>query len=167
MSPNASACLADFIEEKIGCNPNIFGSKYSKGPPCTTYQQLLDLDNITAKLSRSYDHDIYAMTGCLPSCERNVYTIHAEPVTCYDYVNPNYAVINMRISELSYEERVQYIIYEMDSFIADVGGYMGLLLGYSILSLYTEIEALLKKFSPRLLIGPKLKNPAKKDSLDH
>ena len=81
-------------------------------------------------------------------------------MTCYDYVNPDYAVINMRISDLSFEERVQYIIYDMDCIIADVGGYMGLLLGYNILSLYTEIEALLSHYISRLwlIFGFKMNN---------
>jgi hypothetical protein len=30
----------------------------------------------------------------------------------------------------------QYMIYEFDSFIADIGGYLGLLLGQSLLGLY-------------------------------
>ncbi len=35
-----------------------------------------------------------------------------------------------------YEEREQYHVYDVDSLIADVGGYMGLLLGHSLYSLY-------------------------------
>ena len=43
-------------------------------------------------------------------------------------------------------EEEQYVIYDANSFIAEVGGYMGLLLGCSILSLYNEMEAILVKF---------------------
>ena len=32
--------------------------------------------------------------------------------------------------------KTQYVIYEALALLADIGGYMGLLLGYSILSLY-------------------------------
>ena len=32
--------------------------------------------------------------------------------------------------------RHEYLTYDYNSFIADVGGYLGLLLGYSILSIY-------------------------------
>ena len=35
-----------------------------------------------------------------------------------------------------YEVREQYVVYDSDSFIADVGGFLGLLLGHSMLSLY-------------------------------
>ena len=47
--------------------------------------------------------------------------------------------------EKSYREEEQYVIYDTDSFFADVGGYMGLLLGSSLFSLYNEIEALMKR----------------------
>jgi hypothetical protein len=33
-----------------------------------------------------------------------------------------------------------YIIYDGDSFIADVGGFLGLLLGHSAYSLWIEVE---------------------------
>ena len=62
-------------------------------------------------------------------------------------------VLRLRITDRAYEERKQYIIYDTDSFVADVGGYMGLLLGYSIMSLYTEIEALLKRLIHKSFLG--------------
>lgn len=46
--------------------------------------------------------------------------------------------------------RKQYVIYDFNSFIADVGGFMGLLLGFSLLSIYDEIEGLLKKLKKKL-----------------
>ena len=77
---NASACIANFIERELGCNPNVFGSKYSKGLPCTTKDQLLQFDLISEKLSGSNDHDVYTMTGCSPLCDRNVFSIFADPM---------------------------------------------------------------------------------------
>ena len=46
--------------------------------------------------------------------------------------------------------RKQYVIYDFNSFIADVGGFMGLLLGFSLLSIYDEMESLLKRFKKKL-----------------
>ena len=34
---------------------------------------------------------------------------------------------------------IQYIVYDFDAFIADVGGYLGLLLGQSIYGIYEII----------------------------
>ena len=33
----------------------------------------------------------------------------------------------------------QYVIYDFDSFMADWGGYMGLVLGYSLLAIYDDL----------------------------
>ena len=161
-SINTSACIADFIEREIGCNPNVQGSQYSKGLPCTTKSQLLHLQNISLKLSESYDNEIYVMTGCLSSCEKDFYNIDAEPMTCGEGSNIEEFVLKLRINDRSYEERKQYIIYETDSFIADVGGYMGLLLGCSIWSLYNEIKVFVKKFIIKPMFGYKRNKGVKK-----
>ena len=50
----------------------------------------------------------------------------------------------------SYEEREEYYVYDEWSFIADVGGYMGLLLGYSLLSLCNDIDFFLMKICKRV-----------------
>ena len=74
------------------------------------------------------------------------------------YGSPDDYRLTLRITDKSYEERKQYIIYDTDSFIADVGGYMGLLLGYSIMSLYNEIESLLKRLIPWFIFVLKIHN---------
>ena len=53
------------------------------------------------------------------------------------------------ITERSYEEREQYIIYDTSSFIADVGGYMGLMLGVSLMSIYENAETFFRKMLQR------------------
>ena len=42
----------------------------------------------------------------------------------WEYMNSDYIV------------RQEYLTYDMNSLIADIGGYLGLLLGYSLLSIY-------------------------------
>ena len=43
-----------------------------------------------------------------------------------------------------YDERKQYLIYDKTHFIADFGGYLGLLLGSSLLSVYDKVKRWLK-----------------------
>ena len=92
------------------------------------------------------DKDVYNMTGCKSSCEKDVFSFVTEPIDCHDQNYGQELILDVMITDRWYEEREQYIIYDTNSFIADVGGYMGLLLGFSILSIYHEIEALLKRF---------------------
>ena len=43
-----------------------------------------------------------------------------------------------------HQARKEYLIYNFDSLIADVGGYLGLLLGHSVLSLFYTAESGMK-----------------------
>ena len=58
--------------------------------------------------------------------------------------------MTFRIKDKIVNVRKQYVIYDSNSFIADVGGFMGLLLGFSLLSIYDEIEGLIKKLKKKL-----------------
>ena len=48
-------------------------------------------------------------------------------------------------------EEEQYYVHDFYTFFADIGGYMGLLLGSSLLSLYDEAVGLLKYFKKNVL----------------
>ena len=90
---------------------------------------------------------ILDVTGCLSSCEKDHFTIDEEPLKCYatfGATDDKYK-LTFKILDRSYKEEEQYLIYDTGSFIADVGGYMGLLLGCSLMSLYSEMEVFLKK----------------------
>ena len=40
-----------------------------------------------------------------------------------------------------YEEKKEYLTYDTNSFVADFGGYLGLLLGHSVLSFYRVFQS--------------------------
>ena len=46
---------------------------------------------------------------------------------------------------------LQYVVYDHDSFIADVGGFLGLLLGHSIFSVYATTYDVIEKGIKRVL----------------
>ena len=147
---NTSACIAGFIEQKVGCNAMTLGSQYSKAPPCSTKLQLQALANISKTLEQSDENDLYNMTGCLPSCERDRYSLSADPLkmdTAFSYLGEVNCQLHLecRILDSSYKVEEQFRLYELDSFIADVGGFMGLLLGISLLSIYKAVEHCIKK----------------------
>ena len=162
--PDTSACIASYIEKEIGCNPMVQGSQYSNRVPCTTKEQLHSLQNITETFEESDGNTLFDITGCLSSCEKDHFTIEEEPEKCYAsfgptgtffwalmvvpvlywiylYLSDDKYKLTFRILDRSYKEEEHYKIYDMASFIADVGGYMGLLLGCSLMSLYSEMEA--------------------------
>ena len=145
---NTTACLASYIERQIGCSPNIQGSQYPKGSHCSIKLHLDGLVNISGIFQLADENEIYGRTGCLSGCEKDQYLVSADPIE-KKFQGGNYKQceyhVRFKIMDRSYEEEEQYVIYDTNSFFADVGGYMGLLLGSSLLSLYKELEFLFKK----------------------
>ena len=141
--PHTSICIAKHMEEKLGCNPLILGS-LPRQLTCNSSSQWENAAALTKKFHEANAKQIYEMTGCLSSCEKDRYHKIESEVTTKNRKDGDLHLA-FRIMDGSYEEREQYIIYDLDSFIADVGGFMGLLLGCSILSLYSELEAILGK----------------------
>ena len=141
-----SGCIASFLEKKLGCNPMILGSQFSKNPQCTTKTQLLALANATKRFEDADENDIYDMTGCLSSCTKDQYSLTVDPlISKWEYKSKCQVHLEFIMRDSSYKEEEQYIIYDVNSFIADVGGYMGLLLGSSLLSLYMAMEMIMRK----------------------
>ena len=149
-----SVCIARFLEKNLGCNPLILGSQSSKTSQCTTKTQLLALANASKQFEDADEDDIYAMTGCLPSCEKDQYSLTVDPLKSEIGTKFRCEVhLQFTMLDSSYKEEEQYIIYDVNSFIADVGGYMGLLLGSSLLSLYMAMEAFMRKLLCRPFRG--------------
>jgi hypothetical protein len=48
--------------------------------------------------------------------------------------------LHPRFQTTRHDVMEQYIIYDSDSFIADVGGFLGLLLGHSAFSIWMSME---------------------------
>ena len=71
-SPDTTSCIAKFIEEHIGCSPDIDGSQYPHGIKCQTKGQLAALANISRLLQNAVESEIYEMTGCLSACEKRI-----------------------------------------------------------------------------------------------
>jgi hypothetical protein len=74
---------------------------------------------------------VYILTGCLSACEKNEYTL--TPVTerlPADKLKKHQFQISLIFPTGRHVLKEQYVIYDPSSFIADVGGYLGLLLGH-------------------------------------
>ena len=148
---NTSICIAKFVEKQLGCNSMILGSQHSEAPQCTTKSQLMALANLSRVFEDAHENKIFEMTGCLSSCEKHQYSLSVEPLQVEklewyeNEVEQCQVHLKLQMLDSAYKEEEQYVIYDTASFIADVGGYMGLLLGSSLLSLYMAIEACLRK----------------------
>ena len=99
-------------------------------------------------LEQARSNTIFELTGCLQSCQRNEYTLTGSEFKAIKFSlwgKPNLKLA-FSIGKTSYKEEEQYVIYDFNSFIGDVGGFLGLLLGYSALSIYDELIGMIRRF---------------------
>ena len=152
--------LATLIQDKIGCGIKIHGHGGANHDNnllnlhrCNLGSQVKDLYRILSPFKFADAKIIHEKTGCLGSCESSEYKkLESTKVqefyfrSCKKGILPCSLKLTLEIpqGEITYEGKKQFVVYDFNSFIADVGGFMGLLLGFSFLSIYDELENLLK-----------------------
>ena len=135
---SASACIANFIEGEMGCVTKIHGI-VSENMTCNSSSQLNALTTMSHQFEEADANTIYDITGCLAPCKKDEYHNMVEEEMVETRKGPHETHLDFRMMVGSYQEMEQYLLYDFDSFIADVGGFMGLLLGFSVLSIYNEL----------------------------
>ena len=134
-SPDVAFCITQFIEEHHGCRTTLM--KTNKTLPFCNLEQIFSVDELTIKISNMDEAAVYTLTGCLPPCEYDEFFLKEGPLKDGGFImGRKELALEIVVPNGRYEEREQYIVYDSDSFIADVGGFLGLLLGHSMLSLY-------------------------------
>lgn len=130
-------CVVRRIEEKKNCTTyQIFANKRKEICNRTQEFESRKMHNFLADLP---EEEIYELYGCVQHCEHeeiDVKTI-GQPLE-YHSKRPTFT-LEFQFEDGSYHKTEDYIVYDSDSFIADVGGYLGLLLGHSMLSLYSSL----------------------------
>ena len=93
---------------------------------------------------------MYKATGCMASCERYTYEVSWSRLA---YLPQDTEKLQFRLYFTNglFEEKEQYLIYDWDSFIADVGGFLGLLLGWSMYSLYEDMATMVGKMKNKIM----------------
>ena len=152
---STSACIARFIEKQLGCTTSIHGI-VSTNMTCNETSQLLKFADISNEFEEADANTVYQKTGCLASCEKDEYHDMVANKMTENRKAPHDTHLDFRMMVASYQEMEQYLLYDSNSFIADVGGFMGLLLGFSVFSIYNEIvDILLNRCHFGKIIGKK------------
>ena len=146
--------IARYIEEELGCNPQIQGStSAAKSRLCKSRIQLQHLSNISEALEIMDASGIYKTTGCIAPCKKNKY--QSVPMEMEFTKGPEggfqYVSMFITIENGLFEEREEYLIYDWDSFISDIGGYIGLLLGSSLYSLYQDMAVMVGRMWSKIM----------------
>ena len=65
-----------------------------------------------------------------------------------------------------FEEKKHFLLHDFNSVVENVGGFMGLFLGFSLLNIYSELEKLLRRLtSYRIMISKRRGNEINENTL--
>ena len=148
---SVSQCIAKYFEAKLNCSLYLLDG-FNQRKVCdnnSLADQLIyewDLESereIYKKIASNFNDwemkselEIFQTTGCMPSCKRKqirLETVHE--ITSW----AEYPIITLvfEYRDGMYNHNEEYLVYDYNNFIADIGGYLGLLLGHSVFSVYS------------------------------
>ena len=145
---NYNLCYEKYIEAAMNCSLPWGKQNDSRHPDCHTFAQKEFLSNATYRIEAMGEREVYKATGCSPSCTRREFTttklMDTEQNITY-WSNRSIAKVVFYYSSSKYKTKEQYLVFTAGDFIANVGGYLGLLLGHSAISLYDGIKTFCTK----------------------
>ena len=136
-------CIVRFVEAKWNCTTYHLYANQAR-VPCNEKGDAMS-DGLHRDLAVLSEYGIYNLTGCLPPCEHDeigtesMESLDSPIYEGYHYQKGKAFALEFQFKDGMYLSREEYIVYDTDSLIADVGGYLGLLLGHSMLSIYSSL----------------------------
>ena len=100
----------------------------------------LQLRNLKEQVDKMDAKTVLKETGCLLDCYKNQYKATKEAT----YQELGSMILDYNFPTGQYTENTEYVLYDYNTCIADIGGYLGLLLGQSILGVY-QLMASMKR----------------------
>ena len=119
------------------------------GVSCQDPTKLQEWKNIWHRLDKMDEHKLYVETGCMGKCERKEWALSK---IFDDNRSGNDSMIDMYLLYANgrYQVGSQYYTYDFNTFVANFGGYLGLLLGYSIVSFFDMTQEIFSYFIKRV-----------------
>ena len=138
--PSVSQCIAEYFEATYNCSLYMLDS-LGKREDCTgDYASYSNVNNSELRdhWARKTELEIYNLTGCMPSCQgKQIQLETKQEITTESWSNDPKIELWFEFRDGMYNINEEYLVYDYNNFIADIGGYLGLLLGHSILSIYS------------------------------
>ena len=135
-------CIQHFIEKEIGCQLPWYLENTTL-PKCTQAKQYRDFLSYYDKIASLNGFSIARKTECLPSCKINEFSMEVKNRIVMPDGGSTYNGYFYYPSG-RYKQKVYYYTYDFTSYIADIGGLVGLFLGFSMLSIYDGLKTTLK-----------------------
>ncbi len=127
-------CATDFVASKTGC-----ANHSSENCSESAFR-----DATNAVFTSPGFKALHQLTGCVPNCKTASYTLQ-------EFLHLD--LDSKQMLELSFSPAIdddlimekEIYLYQFGDFVADFGGYLGLLLGASLLSIYDQVSTIVGK----------------------
>ena len=94
------------------------------------------------------EQELYEETGCMAKCQRKEWEI-SKIFDDRREINDSQIGMYMYYANGRYRVGNQYFTYDFNTYVADFGGYLGLLLGYSIGSFFDKAQEIFNHFTKK------------------
>ena len=136
-------CMTDYIYSKINCTlPWTKEAEKKHMKLCSTPEEY---DQYSAGIKNAFyrKSDYIENTAkCIPGCKRNEYSVklaYSDKYSDKDSSKLDQFTLRIYFPREKFMIKNQFYIYSTSNLIADFGGYLGLLLGYSLLGFYDTL----------------------------
>ena len=143
-------CLQDYIKRKTNCHVDWFTDGQDDNCSGENLKEYLDLliwikEIPLAKLSEE--------SGCYQKCRIRKFNYEIKSKKRVDWATNWTSAFYLEPMSASYQKSEEYVSYDVSDMLGDVGGYLGLFLGWSLLSIVgavpTCLNKLISKYFPR------------------
>lgn len=134
---NMEVCLARFVISTVGCNaawffPELESPQIRK---CSKGQEILRYAEILMEIKRNKSEEIIFETGCQQPCSVKVYILEQQTIQRVTWMRNWSSSFYLMSKKSKYEIHTQHLVYDSSSLISEIGGLLGLTLGWSFYSL--------------------------------
>lgn len=143
---NFNQCVKESLVSKIGCQSAYDGTPLlTNFSLCNTKKDMLAYEKEYKTMFFANMTEITSSFGCLPPCKFLEFTTVGEPAKV------NYGVVLFRIAFATTDVQVkeESYMFSFESLVGEVGGALGLFLGFSFLGLFEFFKEIGKKYFHR------------------
>ncbi|CAG9804870.1 unnamed protein product [Chironomus riparius] len=169
-------CMINFTQQQCGCvrlsMPRIKDMDVCKFKDIMCYQTIVHTwPSIYFKSSEHHEKLPDFPCDCMPLCTQIKYTVVDKATLNSRQLNDGntYAAVSIKFDESQIVKRTNYVTYKLQNFVADIGGLIGLFLGFSLLSLFDtflKICSCLKAIFERLELKERVQEATLEDNTE-
>ena len=139
---NFQLCVRNSLTSEVGCRPPWDLWSSPDFPCCTEMDKLKMFERINTDMFLLSDlEDIIYKTGCIAPCVYKEYKLVAEP----DKINSSEKILYLAFAENEIIVDKEIEIYSWISLLSDIGGALGLFLGFSFVMVWDAVEVVIRK----------------------